>query len=106
MSEASLDTRRYLEKIGSRVRAYVNAINRARDYCASNEVTTQSGIVNCVVISLLWVAAVREEVLSEEELFMFLGFETDLAEQKTMEIHPEMAKWSLEEVLDYVSSAL
>jgi hypothetical protein len=103
---ASLETRRYLDKIGSRVRAYVNAINRARDYCVENEVITQTNIMNCVVMSLLWVAAVREEVLSEEDLFMFLGFETDLAEQKTMEIHPEMAKWSLEEVLDYVSNEL
>ena len=103
---ASLETRRYLDSIGSRVRAYVNAINRARDYCDLNEVTTRTSIVNCVVMSLLWVAAVREEVLSEEDLFMFLGFETDLAEQKTMEIHPEMAKWSLEEVLDYVSNEL
>jgi hypothetical protein len=103
---ASLETRRYLDSIGSRVRAYVNAINRARDYCEVNEVTTQSGIINCVVMSLLWVAAVREEILSEEDLLLFLGFETDLAEQKTMQIHPEMAKWSLEEVLDYVSSEL
>jgi len=103
---ASLETRRYLDKIGSRVRSYVNAINRARDYCVENDINTQTGIVNCVVISLLWVAAVREEVLSEGDVFMFLGFETDLAEQKTMQIHPEMAKWSLEEVLDYVSNEL
>ena len=101
---ASLETRRYLDKIGSRVRAYVNAINRARDYCSENEITSHVVIVNCVIMSLLWVAAVREEVLSEEDLLLFLGFETDLAEQKTMEIHPEMAKWSLEEVLDYVSN--
>ena len=106
MTNASLDTKRYLDKIGARVRMYVNAINRARDYCDLNEVNTHAGIVNCVVMAMLWVAAVREEILSEEEMFMFLGFETDLAEQKTISIHPEMAKWSLEEVLDYVSSEL
>lgn len=101
---ASLETKRYLDKIGTRVRMYHTAINKAKDYCLDNEVTTHAGIINCVVMAILWVAAIREEVLSEEDLFLFLGFETELAEQKTMQIHPDMAKWSLDEVLDYVSS--
>jgi hypothetical protein len=104
MSKASLETKRYLDKIGTRVRMYHTAIDRAKDYCVENEIVKQAAIINCVAMACLWVAAIREEVLSEEDLFLFLGLETELAEQKTMALHPDMATWSLEEVLDYVSS--
>lgn len=102
MSDVSLDTKRYLDKIGSRVRAYHNSMTRAKEYVLENNITDQNTIMNCIIMSLLWVAAVREEELSEEELLTFLGFEPKFAEDKIIQINQEMAGWSLEAVLDYV----
>ena len=102
MNEISLDTKRYLDQIGSRVRAYHNAMNRAKDFVLSQEIMNHEIVLNCIVISLLWLAAVRNEELSEEELFMFLNLETDLASTKIIQIDDDMKDWSLEEVLSYV----
>jgi len=102
MTDVSLDTKRYLDKIGSRVRAYHNSMTIAKEYVLEHSITDQSTIMNCIIISLLWVAAVREEELSEEELLTFLGFEPEFAEDKIVQINQEMAGWSLEAVLDYV----
>ena len=102
MSEASLDTRRYLDQIGSRIKAYYNAMNRAKDFIFENEIYDNSLAMECIVMSLLWVAAVRDEKLSEEELFMFLNLETELADNKTINIADSMKDWALEEVLRYV----
>ena len=102
MSEVSLDTKRYLDKIGSRISTYHNAMNRAKEYVLDNCVSDHSVVLNCIIMSLLWTAAVRDEELTEEELFMFLNIESELAEQKVLGIADIMKEWSLEEVLDYV----
>lgn len=102
MAEASLETKRYLDSIGSRIRSYHNAMTRAKEFVLENFVTDQNKIMNCIIMSLLWVAAVRKEELSEEELFMFLNLETDLAESKTIALAKDMHDWSLDEVLEYV----
>ena len=102
MTEVSLDTKRYLDKIGSRVRAYHNAMNISKEYILENNILDHSIVLNCIIMSLLWTAAVRDEKLTEEELFMFLNIESDLADQKVLGIADVMKEWSLEEVLDYV----
>ena len=102
MTEVSLDTKRYLDKIGSRVRAYHNAMNISKEYILENDIIDHSIVLNCIIMSLLWTAAVRDEKLTEEELFMFLNIESDLADQKVLGIADVMKEWSLEEVLDYV----
>ena len=102
MSNVSLDTKRYLDHIGSRITTYFNSMNRAKEFVLTNGIYDQELIMNCIVMSLLWVASVRGEELSEDELFMFLGLETNLAEQKVININPDMKDWGLEEVLEYV----
>lgn len=102
MTEVSLDTKRYLDKIGSRVRAYHNAMNISKEYILENDIIDHSIVLNCIVMSLLWTAAVREEELTEEELFMFLNIEPEFADDKVLGIADVMKEWSLEEVLDYV----
>lgn len=102
MTEVSLDTKRYLDKIGSRVRAYHNAMNISKEYILENDIIDHSIVLNCIIMSLLWTAAVRDEKLTEAELFMFLNIESDLADQKVLGIADVMKEWSLEEVLDYV----
>ena len=106
MSEASIETKRYLEQIGARVKSYHNAMTRAKEYVLENAIYDQSVIMNCIIMSLLWVAAVRNEELSEDELFTFLNLEPDLAEDKTLKLADPMRDWSLEEVLDYVVKTL
>jgi len=102
MSEASIETRRYLDQIGARVRSYHNAMTRAKEFVLENAIYDQSVIMNCIIMSLLWVAAVRNEELSEDELFTYLNLEADLAEDKVIALAEPMKEWSLEEVLDYV----
>lgn len=102
MSEASLETRRYLDSIGSRIRAYYNSMNRAKEYVLEQGIYDHVIVMNCIIMSLLWLASVRGEELSEEELFMFLNIETDLADAKTIGIADVMKDWPLEDVLKYV----
>ena len=102
MSEVSLETKRYLDSIGSRVRAYHNSMTRAKEYVLEQHIVDQNSIMNCIIMSLLWVASVRVEELSEDELFTFLNLEPDLADDKTLTLADPMKEWSLEEVLDYV----
>ena len=49
MNEISLDTKRYLDQIGSRVRAYHNAMNRAKDFVLSQEIMNHEIVLNCIV---------------------------------------------------------
>lgn len=102
MSEASLETRRYLDQIGSRIKTYHNTMNRAKEFIFANGIYDNSLAMECIVMSLLWVSAVRGEQLTEEELFMFLGLETELADDKTITFADSMKDWGLEEVLKYV----
>lgn len=102
MSEASLETRRYLDSIGSRVKSYYSALTRAETFILDNEITNREVVLNCTVMSILWMASVREEELTEDELFLFLGLETELAETKSIALNSEWSDWSLEEVLVYV----
>jgi hypothetical protein len=102
MSEVSLETKRYLDKIGSRVNAYNNSMTRAKEYVLENNVTDHYIVMNCIIMSLLWVAAVRGEQLTEEELFMFLNIDSEYADDINISIAKGMEEWGLEEVLDYV----
>jgi len=102
MTEISEDTKKYLDSIGSRVRAYHNALNRAKEFVLRETIVDQVMIVNLIVMGLLWTAAIREENLTEEELFMYLGFETIIDSTQIISIADHMKSWSLEDVFDYV----
>ena len=102
MKQVSEETIRYLDSIGSRVRAYHNSTYLAKEYILRETILDQEMIVNLIIMALLWTAAVREEVLTEEELFMFLGFECIFEEDKVISMADHMKSWSIDEVFDYV----
>lgn len=101
--EPSLDTKRYLKHIGNRVTSYYNTMERAKTFILDEGITDRDIVMNCIIMSVLWLAAVREETLTEDQLFMFLGLEEELADkQEELSIADDMKEWGLDEVLIYV----
>lgn len=102
MSEVSLETKQYLNSIATRVSNYYHAISKTRQFLINNQVYDPDIAVNCTIMSILWAAAVRGDVVTEQDLLTFLGFEENTSSDVSVALAPDMHSWSLDDVLEYV----
>lgn len=102
--EVSESTKQYLNQIGEKVTEYYEAIQFAKDYVVHNSNMRQESAVDCILMSILWVASNRGDNLTEEDVCMYLNVDAELESGDiTVAIVPEMVGWTLEEVLEYVN---
>ena len=102
----SESTKQYLAEICDRSIDYFNALEFAKDYVFNNKDLSKEHIVDCMLMSILWTASVRGESLTEEDVCTYLNIDVDVeCGDISVSIIPEMEGWTLEEVLDYVSSS-
>lgn len=106
MADSSLETKRYLQKFSSKAHAYAKVKQRAIEYLESHDIYDQSSSANVIIVALLWLAAIREEELTESELLLYLGLDDTLADYRVMALDPQIATMSLEEALDYTIANL
>lgn len=101
MSEATIETRKYLNHISTRMAAYQKVRLRTLDYLEEMEITNVTTMANCIVMSFLWLAAVRNEILTEREILIHLNMDDSLTDDKEMMLDPEIAEMGFNEALDY-----
>lgn len=102
--EISDHTKQYLSQIAERCSAYYSALEYTKDYVISSEDIRNETILDCMLMSILWVAANRNEKLTEEDVCMFLNVDVEVdAGDITVAMVPEMQDWTLDEVLNYVN---
>lgn len=101
MSAVSLETKKYLDSIVSRVHAYAKIKERTVDYLEDLEEEDPTVWTNCMIVATLWLASVRDEELTEQDLLMFLGLDDEQADKKVMKLDPEVAEMGFEEAIEY-----
>jgi len=101
MQTVSLETQRYLQKIASRVSAYQKIRWRTLDILDEYDIEDPEVTANCIIVGFLWLASVREEVLTENEMLMHLGLEDTLSEDQEMILDPEIAEMSFDDAIEY-----
>lgn len=76
--KVSASTKRYFDKLGRRLTDYADSIEVAHKYVSDNlknKKNNQDIVLKLLIGSILWTAAKRNEEMSENEVFLFLGLE-------------------------------
>lgn len=102
--ETSELAKQYLSEIGEKATEYYEALEFTKDYVIRNTDMNNENVIDCMLMSILWVASKRGDELTEEDVCMFLNVDSEIEHGDiTVQIVPEMQGWSLEEVLEYVN---
>jgi hypothetical protein len=105
--DISQSTKDYFESLKDRTDSYQDSLDTAKEFILDNEIENQEEIINYMIMSILWVAATRDEVLTEEDICIFLNIEsTEEQEGVRVEIMDEMKYWTLPELLLYIRDTL
>jgi hypothetical protein len=102
--EVSESTLAYFAKITDRVVEYHNAIQYAKEYVIRHTSLEPDKTVDCILMSILWVASQRGDELTEDDVCIFLNVDADIEPGSiSVSVVPEMQTWSLDEVLEYIN---
>lgn len=101
MTDVSLESKRYLQHLINKAESYQNIRLRTLDYLEEIGVEKNSTVVNCVIMAILWLAYVRDEIITEGELLMIMGMDDSLASDKRMILDPEIAEMGFDDALDF-----
>lgn len=105
MATVSESTKQYFKEISQRSQDYYDAVIHTKEYIQTKNLSTTKTMVDCILMSILWVASTRDESLTEEDVCIYLNVDAEVKKgDVSVEICPEMKQWSLDEVLDYVCS--
>lgn len=104
MDNTSYETAAYLKSLAVRSTIYFNAVVDARKFIKSAGVDDPEVAVNCTVMSILWAAALRDEKVTETDIFTILNIdiETELTSTNLLQIPNNMKDWPLDDVLEFV----
>ena len=74
----SSDTVDYLQSIEDRVTDYVTSKREAINFVFEKRILDEAIISNLIIGSLIWTADKRNETISDEDILLFLGADTEL----------------------------
>ena len=102
MDKENLD---YLNSIAERISGYYHVRSHVLEYILDNQIKDIELVTNLFITGFLWHASQREEILTTEELVMFLGAEesyisTDDLEPESFILDEEESKLELEDLLE------
>jgi len=104
--KVSESTKQYLADIAERAIDYFEALEFAKDFVLDNRVVDNRGIVDCMLMSILWCASNRSDNLTEEDVCMYLNVDATVKQgDVSVKLMPEMKDWTLEEVLTFVNDS-
>lgn len=102
--EVSQATKQYFNEIAERTSQYFEALEFAKEFVLDKQIDHNERIVDCMLMSILWVASKRDEHLTEEDVVTFLNVDAEVNKGDiAVEMVPEMQGYSLEQVLQYVN---
>lgn len=93
----------YLENIAERVTYYNEARKKGANFIVDNKIVNKSLIVNILLMTAVWAAYQRQEVLTDDEVLIFFGLQAQEREEEFhtfLEIHPKHRELTLYELLE------
>ena len=93
----------YLENIAERVTYYNEARKKGIKFVVDNSIINKNLIINILLMTAVWAAYQRQEVLTDDEVLIFFGLKADEREeehQTFLEIHPNHRELTLYELLE------
>jgi hypothetical protein len=97
-----LDNQLYLENIAERVNYYNQARKHGIRYIIENNIVENPLIINILLMTAVWSAHQREEILTDDEIQIFFGLATAQGDNSfnMIELHPEHQELTLNEILE------
>lgn len=94
------DTRHWIDQMENRVEDIEYYLNKTIEWCEENCVFDNRRIFLCSFMAMIWVAHMRNELISYKELFEILGLEDMIVgEDKVYDLGPEYQNLEHIEVL-------
>jgi hypothetical protein len=97
-----IDSRKYLTNIADIVNSLQWAKLKAEMWCEDREIEDPTVVANCVVMAMMWGAALRDHPLTHTEVLNHLGFEETSQDdiEETFWLHPELQELSFDELME------
>lgn len=101
--EVSESTKLYLSQVAERAQDYYDAFHTGKQHVLENNITNVHTATSCVLMSILWCASKRNDLLDEQDVCTYLNVDTEVNKGDiATEIIPELAGLPLEEILQYI----
>lgn len=72
---ARTDTRDFIHKVESRIEDIDYYLKRTVEWCEQNGIWENKRVLMCCLVTCIWVASMREEVISFQEIVEIVGLE-------------------------------
>lgn len=96
----SSDTINYFKSISKRMATYHKNIERVKRYIKLNKLTDTSKMSNLVIMCVIWTAHKLNEYITETDILVILGSQSDMDGTNIMTLDPELRELELIELMD------
>ena len=101
------DTQYWIAQLENRIEDIDYYLNRTIEWCENNGIWDQEKIFSLAFVTVIWVAYMRSEEVSRQEIYELLGIEDYYnAEDHVMELGDQLANMDYEEMLQKVAESL
>ena len=97
------NTLEWIAQLEHRIEDITYHVNQAVEWCKKHDIYSDEKIIACMVITVIWVANMRNEQISRREVFEILGFtDTEGIDDDIYELNTQMLDKDLDELLNDV----
>lgn len=101
------NTKEWIHQVENRIEDFQYYLKQTMDWCEKKEIFDEKHILILSVMSCVWVSWMRDESITQKELFEFLGvrLEADI-EDKIYEMNPKLGNVDHKDLLEFVYNHL
>ncbi len=97
------DTKDWISQVENRIEDFQYYLDQTNDWCEKNQISDSQHLLIFYVMTCVWVSWMRDESITEKELFEILGISIEpLAEEKMYEFNPSAAVCDHEDLMKFV----
>ena len=96
----SSDTINYFRSVSKRMNTYHKNIGKVKKYIRSNRIIDSNKMSNLVIMCVIWTAHQLNEYITETDILVILGSQSDMEGTNIMSLDPELRKLELIELMD------
>ncbi len=96
----SADTIEYFKHISKRMTTYHRNIEKVKRYIKLNKLKDTSKMSNLVIMCVIWTAHKLNEYITETDILVILGSQSDMDGTNIMSLDPELRQLELIELMD------
>lgn len=99
-------TQEWIAQLENRIEDFKFYMNETVNWCANNNIYTESQVTSCLVMSLIWTSQMRNESISNREIMELIGVKDGvyIPPDISYTINQNLIKSDLEELLKIVTS--